>query len=229
MRVLPSISTDLFKLDDAQEIVRRTKANRLLLETVNTSSFFDGVDTAKLTAQEAREIVLAKMSKLEAVVTLPFEIAPEDSIEVPMKKGEFVIFYERTMHGSAANRTDIDRIGVNCRVVAADTLVYPQRLRGASSTARASTSAATGASRSVGARGTRRTSTASRRRGGQERVVQAGPASRARWAATWAAVAAAAALLAALVQCSTRPRRRSAPTPRAIASRRRGRASSRTT
>lgn len=38
--------------------------------------------------------------------------------------------------------------------------------------------------------------------------MPAGPASRARWAATWAAVAAAAALLAALVQCSTRP-----PTP----------------
>jgi len=124
------ISTDLFKLDDAQEIVRRTRSNRLLLETVNTSSFFDGVDTAKLTAQEAREIVLARMSQLEAVVTLPFEIAPEDTIEVPMKKGEFVIFYERTMHGSAANRTDIDRIGVNCRIVAADTLVYPQRLQG---------------------------------------------------------------------------------------------------
>jgi non-heme Fe2+,alpha-ketoglutarate-dependent halogenase len=124
------ISTDLFKLEDAQEIVRRTKTNRLLLETVNTSGFFDGVETAKLTVQEAREIVIERMSQLKAVVTLPFEIAPEDSIEVPMKKGEFVIFYERTMHGSAANRSDLDRIGINCRITAADTLVYPQRLQG---------------------------------------------------------------------------------------------------
>jgi non-heme Fe2+,alpha-ketoglutarate-dependent halogenase len=124
------IAADLFKIDDAQEIVRRTKANRLLLETVNTSSFFDGVDTASLTAQAAREIVVNRMSKLEAVVTLPFEIAAGDSIEVPMKKGEFVIFYERTMHGSAANNSASDRIGVNCRITAADTLVYPQRLVG---------------------------------------------------------------------------------------------------
>jgi len=124
------ISTDLFKLEDPQEIVRRTKANRLLLETVNTSKFFDEVDTSNLTAQAARDIVLHRMSQLKAVVTLPFEIAPGDSVEVPMKKGEFVIFYERTMHGSAANKSNIDRIGVNCRITAADTLIYPQRLRG---------------------------------------------------------------------------------------------------
>lgn len=124
------IATDLFMLEDPQEIVRRTRANRLLLETVNTSQFFDGVDTTNLTAQQARDVVLHRMSQLKAVVTLPFEIAPGDSIEVPMKKGEFVIFYERTMHGSAANRSSTDRIGVNCRITAADTLIYPQRLRG---------------------------------------------------------------------------------------------------
>ena len=108
--------TDLFKIEDPGEIVRRTKANRLLLETVNTASFFDGIDTSALTAQAVRDIVLERMSQLEAVVTLPFTIAPGETIEVPMRKGEFVIFYERTMHGSAANRTNTDRVGVNCRI-----------------------------------------------------------------------------------------------------------------
>ena len=44
-----------------------------------------------------------------------------------MKRGEFLIFTERTMHGSSPNTTGRPRLAVNARVTQASTVVYPQR------------------------------------------------------------------------------------------------------
>jgi non-heme Fe2+,alpha-ketoglutarate-dependent halogenase len=47
-----------------------------------------------------------------------------------MPRGSFVIFSERTMHGSPPNNSDSRRMAVNCRITKAETLVYPGRLTG---------------------------------------------------------------------------------------------------
>jgi non-heme Fe2+,alpha-ketoglutarate-dependent halogenase len=73
---------------------------------------------------------MSKLSKLEGEVTVDFEPDPARLVEVPLKKGELVLFFERTMHGSGANRTDRGRVGVSCRVTHADTIVYPERMQG---------------------------------------------------------------------------------------------------
>ncbi|WP_425667283.1 hypothetical protein ACPUEJ_22840 [Vibrio tubiashii] len=44
-----------------------------------------------------------------------------------MKKGEFVILSERTMHGSLPNTSAIDRFTINLRVTTIDTEIYPFR------------------------------------------------------------------------------------------------------
>jgi hypothetical protein len=47
-----------------------------------------------------------------------------------MRKGEYVVFFERTMHRSLPNRTAGHRVAINARVTPTDTLVYPSRLQG---------------------------------------------------------------------------------------------------
>ncbi|TFH90305.1 hypothetical protein ELS82_17790 [Vibrio ouci] len=47
-----------------------------------------------------------------------------------MKRGEFVVFTERTMHSSLDNTSDRDRLAINLRVTSSDTLIYPRRLEG---------------------------------------------------------------------------------------------------
>lgn len=61
---------------------------------------------------------------------LPIGVDLDDCIPLSMKKGEFVIFYERTLHGSAANTSPKSRPAINCRVTLGSTIVYPQRLKG---------------------------------------------------------------------------------------------------
>ncbi|MCB9791357.1 MAG: phytanoyl-CoA dioxygenase family protein [Alphaproteobacteria bacterium] len=117
-------------IEDPREFVRRARDHTLVID-IDTSRCFDDVDEATLTLEEARRRVLEHLSTLTGEVARPFEIAPGDLVELPMRAGEFVIFFERVMHGSGENRSPRPRPGVNCRVTPSSTLVYPQRLTGA--------------------------------------------------------------------------------------------------
>ena len=116
-------------IEDPQEIVRRARASTLLLD-IDTADYFDGVDVAALTLETAKQVVVNRASERTGEVTLPFEIQPGEECVMPMSRGEFVIFYERVMHGSGASVSPRTRAAVNCRVTPATTLVYPQRLEG---------------------------------------------------------------------------------------------------
>lgn len=54
-----------------------------------------------------------------------FEANPADVEYVEMQPGEVLIFSERTIHGSDANRADYSRLAFNFRVVPAGVEVYP--------------------------------------------------------------------------------------------------------
>ncbi|MDX6269412.1 MAG: hypothetical protein QOD28_635 [Acidobacteriota bacterium] len=116
-------------VDDPAEIVELAKRSRLVLD-VDTSRLFDGIDTSTLTIEGTKKIVQDELSRLRAAITLPFECDPSDIVTVLPKAGQFVIFTERTMHGSLPNTTTRNRAAINCRVTTTDTLIYPGRLRG---------------------------------------------------------------------------------------------------
>jgi len=103
---------------------------RTLVRDIDPSGFFTGVDVSSLSIEEAKRIVFRELSQLRGAVTLPFDYDPADLVTMDTRAGEFVIFTERTMHGSPPNRTKQGRTAVNCRVTTRDTLIYPGRLRG---------------------------------------------------------------------------------------------------
>ena len=47
-----------------------------------------------------------------------------------VKKGDYWIFSERTMHGSGPNTSNKTRPALNARLTNSDTLIYPGRLKG---------------------------------------------------------------------------------------------------
>jgi non-haem Fe2+, alpha-ketoglutarate-dependent halogenase len=116
-------------VDDPNVIINLAKHSKLVLD-INTSNLFEGVDATNFTMDELKSYVYRKLSEKKAAVTLLFDAEPGSIATMTMRKGEFVIFTERTMHGSLSNKTNKSRVAVNCRITTTDTLIYPGRLRG---------------------------------------------------------------------------------------------------
>ena len=62
-----------------------------------------------------------------AAFSLEFDRDPKRIARVPCKAGQFIIFTERCIHGSAANTTDKYRLAFNLRAVPTDVAVYPKK------------------------------------------------------------------------------------------------------
>lgn len=116
-------------VDDKETLIERTRDSRLVLD-INTAHLLKDVDLDALNLEQLKDLLMKKLSEMTAKLTLPFEIAPQDLVSMPVKKGQFFIFTERTMHGSPANTTNRNRFGINARVTTSDTLIYPGRLKG---------------------------------------------------------------------------------------------------
>lgn len=67
----------------------------------------------------------------KGAVTLGFNSFEHEIVSLEVKKGSYWIFTERVMHGSGINKSNKSRLAINGRVTRGDTLVYPQRLKGA--------------------------------------------------------------------------------------------------
>jgi non-heme Fe2+,alpha-ketoglutarate-dependent halogenase len=116
-------------IDDPLMIADLASRSRLILD-MDTAQIFEGVDTSTLTLDAARNAVANWLAQRKAAVTLPFKHDPRDLVTIFARAGDFVIFTERTMHGSLPNTTQRSRVAVNCRVTTTDSLIYPGRLRG---------------------------------------------------------------------------------------------------
>ncbi|HEY0639346.1 MAG TPA: phytanoyl-CoA dioxygenase family protein [Pseudonocardiaceae bacterium] len=112
----------------AEQIVGRTRRSELVLD-IETGDWLDGVDVAALDREALVALLRARFDELQAKYT-DFEPEPGTVVTMEMPRGSFVIFSERTMHGSPPNHSDRRRMAVNCRIAKADTLVYPGRLTG---------------------------------------------------------------------------------------------------
>lgn len=108
------------------EIIRRTLSGELLLD-IATSDWLDGRDVEADSRESLVACLEGRFRSLQAKYT---DFHPESVVTMTMPAGHFVIFSERTMHGSPANLSDRTRTAVNCRITKADTLVYPGRLSG---------------------------------------------------------------------------------------------------
>lgn len=62
-----------------------------------------------------------------AAYSLDFKPEEHRTVEVPCRAGQFIIFTERCVHGSAANTTDRYRIAFNMRVIPTNIAVYPNK------------------------------------------------------------------------------------------------------
>ncbi|MER9439202.1 phytanoyl-CoA dioxygenase family protein [Mesorhizobium sp. M0618] len=107
-----------------EELVRRAQANALVLD-IDTARYFDGTDPTSITLEEARAHVVGCLKAEKGAATLGFEPGEHEIVSVPMPAGSFVLFYERTMHGSSANNSQRRRLGINARFTPSDTTVYP--------------------------------------------------------------------------------------------------------
>jgi len=110
------------------QIVERTLNSELVLD-IDTAGWLNGGDVDAVSLAELTNFLHHRFDQLSAKFT-EFEPDPGSVVTMVMPRGSFVIFSERTMHGSPPNHSDLRRTAVNCRITKADTLVYPGRLAG---------------------------------------------------------------------------------------------------
>ncbi len=116
-------------IEDKQALITRCNDSKLVLD-IDSSKFLHEVDTDSASFDELKALITDKFATMKAAITEEFDIDPKDLMTVEMKKGQYLIFPERTMHRSLSNTSGLDRFGINYRVTTSDTLVYPSRLVG---------------------------------------------------------------------------------------------------
>jgi len=109
------------------EIVSMAMENSLILD-IDTSDIFSLSDKYTLSKVEIKSRLQKAIKELRGAKTMNFNEEEHNIENLEMKMGEFVIFTERTMHGSSANFSNNRRIGFNGRVTSSNNLIYPGRL-----------------------------------------------------------------------------------------------------
>ncbi|WP_394252631.1 phytanoyl-CoA dioxygenase family protein [Vibrio profundi] len=109
-----------------EDLVERANNDTLVLD-VDTSGLFESYQISGKSFDDVKAYVRSEFEKLPAKKTLGVDESQEDIVTLPMKKGEYVIFTERTMHGSLPNTSTNDRFAINFRVTTTDTEIYPFR------------------------------------------------------------------------------------------------------
>jgi non-heme Fe2+,alpha-ketoglutarate-dependent halogenase len=120
-------SDPFLDIDNKQTLISKCRASTLVLD-IDTSTLLDDVDVEQLSMAQLKVYILEKFEQFKAAITLEFDVKDTHLATVPVKKGQYIIFPERTMHRSTANTSDNERLAINFRVTNTDTLVYPMRL-----------------------------------------------------------------------------------------------------
>ncbi|WP_144395578.1 phytanoyl-CoA dioxygenase family protein [Pleionea sediminis] len=115
-------------IKDKHALVKSCLESKLIMD-VDSSRFLDDIDVDTATFEDIKSVVTDKFSELKAAITLPFQVPESDIATVPVKKGQYIIFPERTMHRSIENSSENERLAINFRVTPSDTLIYPGRLK----------------------------------------------------------------------------------------------------
>ncbi len=113
----------------ARDLIDRADDNSLVLD-IRTDHIFKGVDRDRISLEQVKYMLMQGLQNQVGAVTLGFDASEHEVVDVPMDAGTFVVFSERTMHGSSANASPRRRLAINARYTRADTVVYPFRETG---------------------------------------------------------------------------------------------------
>jgi len=133
IKMVPIVDSAFFvnpfdDIHDKEELLEKVTKSTLLLD-INTTLLLEGVNCEAYSLSELKAMCWKKMQSYTAAVTMPFD-TEENEKTVLLKRGQFIIFSERTMHRSLPNTTDLTRLAINCRMTPATTEVYPGKLEG---------------------------------------------------------------------------------------------------
>lgn len=109
------------------QLVEMAMENSLVLD-IDTSGIFEESEKHSVGKEEIKARLEKAMMQHRGAKTISFFEQEHDIVEMEMSKGDFVIFTERTMHGSGSNISNKRRIGINGRITPSSTLIYPGRL-----------------------------------------------------------------------------------------------------
>ncbi len=134
LRLVPLLESDFWQdpfvgIRTKEQLISACANSQLILD-VDTSTLLQGMQVEKLTCEHLKEAILLRLQTVLGSQTV-FPAGSEDQVAAfPVKKGEFMIFSERTMHGSSANNSSKERLAISFRITKSSTLVFPSRLRG---------------------------------------------------------------------------------------------------
>lgn len=121
----------LFEIAGKEELIRRALSNSLM-DDINTSTAFTEADIhdPEISFDRAKAVAYQHVKDARGAVTRGFHAEEYEIVCQEVKKGDYWIFSERTMHGSGPNNSSKTRPAVNARITKSDTLIYPGRLKG---------------------------------------------------------------------------------------------------
>jgi hypothetical protein len=115
------------RISSKTELIERVTNNSLILD-VETKGALRGINVDALSLEELKLLVRSYLEKKTGVVTEPFTVDKDRLREYPMEAGQYIIFDERTMHGSRPAGANAKlRMAINARYALGTTVVYPQR------------------------------------------------------------------------------------------------------
>ena len=120
-----------FEIKTKKDLIQRALSNSLI-EDINTSEAFTEADIENLdiTFDKAKAIAYKHIKNAKGAITRGFYENEYEIVCQEVKKGDYWIFSERTMHGSGPNTSNKTRPALNARLTNSDTLIYPGRLKG---------------------------------------------------------------------------------------------------
>lgn len=116
-------------IKDKTELVNACNNSYLVLD-VDTSKILNNIDLTKYSFEELKNLIIENLQVMKGSITCVDEVNEKSVVNLPIKKGDYIIFSERTMHGSLPNVSDKDRLAINFRITRSSTLIYPLRLQG---------------------------------------------------------------------------------------------------
>jgi len=119
----------LIGIADKEQLVEACRTSRLILD-LDTSGLLNDLSVGSVSFDVLKQIVRTRLEQWKGSTTVVDEIDETKAKSFPMPKGSYILFSERTMHGSSGNTSQRERLAINFRITLSSTLVYPSRLRG---------------------------------------------------------------------------------------------------
>ena len=117
------------EIQSKEQLITQCNSSKLVLD-LDTSQLLNDVPVQDLNYDQLKAVILSKLEAVKGSTTVINDLDHSTVETYPIPKGGYTIFSERTLHGSTANTSKKERLGINFRITPSTTLVYPGRLKG---------------------------------------------------------------------------------------------------